>query len=366
MLIRFAILWAKSCWRSAISWAGLALCTIRAIYPIPNIVRSRTIIVLQLGQFGDMVLTLPLLDALRKCNPQAHLRVVTTPAGAAVAKAFGAQNEVLVPKFKGDCSIALDKADLIIHLRGGLRWVLGAYRRVRAGFVHGLPHRSALRWSPLVLLGIPLNRRVPEHQYATFVRIMQNLGLSMPQRPMIDFETPVIHRFWPSDVKYVAIHAGGNWLPRRWSEEKFFQVCAYLWHKHGLHTLLISAHETPALKDQLRMHNVPFHELNPENSVFSLAGMIKGATFFLGNDSGPAHLAAALNIPVVILYGPQDPRLFGVLSENQEQVKCYTFCSPCWQLDCPFSLIRCMNRISVGSVLASIASCAFDPVEKLS
>jgi len=354
-LVKLAALWAKSGWRSVVSWAGLALCTIRAMGPLRDICHCKSIVVVQLGHFGDMVLTLPLLDAIRKSNPKARIRVITTSAGAAVANAFGEGNEVLVPNSRVGCVSAFYGADFIIHLRGGLWWVFGAFREYKAGFVHGLPHRSALRWAPLLLMGIPINRRAPEHQYVTLMRRMQKFGLRMPQHPVLDVETNARPADWPSDIGYIIVHAGGNWRPRRWSEEKFYHVCASLWQKYGLRAVIISAHETPGLSERLRMNAIPLHELPPATTILNLAAMIKGASLFLGNDSGPAHLAAFLGVPCVVLYGPQDPRLFGVLSEKRKIVKGNAYCSPCWQIDCPHRHVRCMDSISVDSVLFAIS-----------
>jgi ADP-heptose:LPS heptosyltransferase len=294
------------------------------MWPRSGLKSSHCIVVLQLGHFGDMVLTLPLLEALKKHSPQALLRVVTTPAGAAVAGAFGAQDELLVPGSEVDCSCALDGADFIIHLRGGLRWVLRAFLSPRLGFVHGLPHSSLMRWAPLVLLGIPI-RQTPEHQYETVARRLAGLGVSMLRHPVLEVEGRTVLDDWPPDAKYVVIHAGGNWKPRRWSEEGFYHVCADLWQKRGLCTVLIAAHETPGLSARLQSAGIPFHALDPMPRVRHLAGVLRGAALFVGNDSGPGHLAAALGVPCVVLYGPQDPRLFGILSDTSAIVKGATF-----------------------------------------
>ena len=75
---------------------------------------------------------------------------------------------------------------------------------------------------------------------------------------------------------------------------------------------------------------------------------------YIGNDSGPAHLAAAVGKPVMAFYGPQEPTVFGALSKKNIWLKGEIYCSPCWQNICPFSANNCMHKISFPAALNSL------------
>ena len=78
-------------------------------------------------------------------------------------------------------------------------------------------------------------------------------------------------------------------------------------------------------------------------------GVLAQLSIFLSNDSGPMHLAAALGVPTLAVFGPTDPKETGPLGPRARYVREPVECSPCLYRDCPIDH-RCMERIGVERV----------------
>ena len=76
--------------------------------------------------------------------------------------------------------------------------------------------------------------------------------------------------------------------------------------------------------------------------------LVRKSDVFIGADSGPLHLAASLGCPVVGLYGPKDPVIYGPYSERGEVVQAGVHCQPCWKRRCEDPI--CMTRMTSESV----------------
>lgn len=88
----------------------------------------------------------------------------------------------------------------------------------------------------------------------------------------------------------------------------------------------------------------------PSSDVLDTAAMIQGAGLFVGNDSGPLHLAALLGVPVVGLFGPAPPERTAPFASRGVFMYRQVACSPCTQTTCAMPGNSCMNRIAVQEV----------------
>jgi heptosyltransferase-2 len=89
--------------------------------------------------------------------------------------------------------------------------------------------------------------------------------------------------------------------------------------------------------------------LQGKTSLGELMGVLSELSLFLSNDSGPMHLAAALGVPTLAVFGPTDPGETGPLGSRARFVRQPVECSPCLYRDCPIDH-RCMDRIGVDRV----------------
>ena len=354
----------QSVLRCAVSWGGYLLASLReSLSSIPNM--PARIAVVQLGHLGDIVLTAPLLRAIGEKYPAAAIDFITVEYSKEIAQGIIPANvNVLVynsSKYSrgvGGETTAPDlrSYNLVFYIRGDLRLLLNSFRNLTAGFISCLPWHNKLRWSFLYHLGIPL-RYSSRHQYEVFHKAATRIGVSLPKFPEVQLASE-----WNDESegelqatrnKYMVVHPGAPWPFRRWPAESFAAVCSAIQKKHGFKIVVIGGKDSSSLVDLLRAQSVDHVFLGESSHILRLAPVFKNCSVYLGNDSGPAHLAAACGASVVALYGPETPAVFGVKGKRVINVYDEAACSPCWQLSCPHGQ-KCLKSIKPEMVLSKI------------
>ena len=241
------------------------------------------IAVIRLRSLGDCVLTTPALALLKAHRPDLKISLIVEPRFAEI---FAGNPDV------NETRDSMTSADLVLNLHGGTRsMVLTALSRAkfRAGFAH---HRYSFIYSDKIptaqqILGVSRKVHTAEHLASAIF----HLGVPQQEIPRASlFADPP-----PTRRPYAVIHPFAATLAKTWPAERFLEVARNL----NLDPIFLAG-PTDDLK--------PFD--NFETSRGSLAetkSLLSGASLFLGNDSGPAHIAAAFGIPVVALFGPSDP-----------------------------------------------------------
>jgi ADP-heptose:LPS heptosyltransferase len=270
--------------------------------------------------------------------------------------------ETNVPEFFAVSPPNEQNTELIVHLRGDINAVRATWNHCSARFVCGLPRRSRLRWAPLYYLGLPAPPS-REHQYDTFRRMMRSLGIELPAWPRV-----MVRREWRESLteklrakgieqkRLAVLHLLAAWSPRAWPLERWHDICVHLREDLNLEVCLVGGPEDAAALAECLDMPFPVSVLAGELSLGELAALCERSVLFVGNDSGPAHLAAAAGARCVVIYGPQDAALFGVRSNKVVTVQGRSFCTPCWQTVCPFGRARCLDSISVDTVQSALRS----------
>jgi heptosyltransferase-2 len=142
------------------------------------------------------------------------------------------------------------------------------------------------------------------------------------------------------------LHPGASYGPaKRWPVTKYAELAALLQVRKKANILLVGSSEDTELAESIvsSMTKKPFN-LAGNTSLRLLAGLISQANLFITNDSGPMHMANALKIPVVAIFGPTDPKTTGPFQEPAIVIKKDAPCWPCRYRECPFDH-RCMINI---------------------
>ncbi|MDX8437998.1 glycosyltransferase family 9 protein [Mesorhizobium australafricanum] len=179
-----------------------------------------------------------------------------------------------------------------------LRWLERQPANVRAKpFGYGERHFLYRYLSPLEALGIDLHVRVPDIQPLPF-EMAKALAL--------------LDKFHLRPNAFVAVHAGASFPGRRWQPERFAAAIDRISAETGLSVVLVgSPDESEAAEKILAAAKTPIVNLVGALPLQTLPALLKQARLFLGNDSGPMHMAAAAGIPVVGLFGLQSPIRWG-------------------------------------------------------
>lgn len=146
---------------------------------------------------------------------------------------------------------------------------------------------------------------------------------------------------------------------RRWGIGKYTELARRLIKHHGLHIVLIGGAADQRAGDGI-VQELGSHVSNlaGKTSLRESASVIAQAVFFVGNDSGPAHLAAAVGTPLVVLSGADDPKETSPIARRKHLIYLsHLPCISCVKNQCPIkgeSRMRCMDDISVQMVLGAI------------
>ena len=244
--------------------------------------------VIRLRSLGDCVLTTPALALLRRHRPDLKITVVVEPRFAAIFEGNADVDEIRP---------GAARADLALNLHGGTRsMILTAACRagVRAGFAH---HRYSFLYSTKIptaqaILGVSRRVHTAEH----LASAMFFLGVPPAEIPRAKlFAAPA-----PDLPPYAVIHPFASAPEKTWPAERFTTVARHLRDRLGLEPVILAGpDDDPAAFSQFRVWR--------NEALARVKSLLSGAQLFVGNDSGPAHIAAAFGVSVVALFGASDP-----------------------------------------------------------
>jgi heptosyltransferase-3 len=245
--------------------------------------------VIRLRSLGDCVLTTPALALLKSHRPDLRIGVVVEERFAGVFEGNPDVDEILT-------GIAGWGARLALNFHGGTRsmMLMAASRApIRAGFAH---HAYSFIYNARIpraqeILG--LERRV--HTAEHLASAMFWLGVPRTEIPRAKLIAEPLQR-----EPYAVLHPFASAPDKAWPAERFAAVARHLRDAAGLEPVVLAG---PA-DDAASFQEFRVYRAAPLSVVKSV---MAGAQLFLGNDSGPAHIAAAFMVPLVVLFGPSDP-----------------------------------------------------------
>lgn len=251
------------------------------------------IAVIRLRSLGDCVLTTPAIALLKAHRPDLEISVVVEDRFRGV---FEGNPDIasLLPPDLG--AIARWRPRLTLNLHGGTRsmWLTLASRApIRAGFAHHA-------WSVLYNERIPraqqtLGKERPVHTAEHLASAMFWLGVPRTEIP----RAKLIAAPHSGKGNYAVIHAFASAPEKVWAAERFLAVARQLTESGLIPVFLAGPADDVSPFAEFEVHrNAPLSEVK---------SILSGAQLFVGNDSGPAHIAAAFGIPVVVLFGPSNP-----------------------------------------------------------
>lgn len=256
------------------------------------------VLVIRLRSLGDCVLTTPALALLKECRPDLRVGVVVEPRFAAIFEEIPVVEDILVPSWT---AAARWGAKLCLNLHGGTRSMAltaASSAPLRSGFVH-------FRGGALYNVRIPRAQEILGEERT--VHTAEHLAsavfyLGVPRRPIPRalLAAKLERRAQP----YAVIHPMASEPGKTWPAGRFFEVARHLEVECGIEPVFLGG---PGESVE------PFrrHALSVGQPLAKVKALIAGAALFAGNDSGPAHIAAAFGVPSLVLFGPSNPEIWG-------------------------------------------------------
>jgi heptosyltransferase-3 len=262
---------------------------------------------------GDCVLATPALQLLKNARPDLQIKVVVEDRFAAI---FGSGtllgNDTLPPTAAALRAFA---PRLCLNLHGGTRsarLTLLSGARFRAGFEIFRPGWIYNTPIPTAQQTLGITRRV--HTAEHMASAMFYLGVPIQEVPRAHLETAPGRSLYAPERRYAVIHAMAATPEKTWTSEGFLEVARQLERSQGLEVVFIGG---PG-EDLSRFGAYRTIE---GAALGELARLMRDAAFFVGNDSGPAHVAAAFGVPQVLIFGPSDSLVWAPWKTKAEVVK---------------------------------------------
>lgn len=261
---------------------------------LENLPSGAKVLIIRLRSLGDCVLTTPAIRLLKQHRPDLRLAVMVEDRFADVFRGNPDVNAVLPPH---PAAALVWNPRLTINFHGGSRsmWLtLASTARFRAGFGHF--RNRAIYNLPIPRAQDILHEDRTVHTVEHMASAMFWLGVPRTEIPRAIIHVPSL----PAEKPYAVIHALASAASKSWPATRFLEIARSL---HHLDPIFIGG---PG--DDL----TPFQEFRTErnDSLRDTLARIQGASLFIGNDSGPAHIAAACGVPLVVLFGESDPAIW--------------------------------------------------------
>jgi heptosyltransferase-2 len=312
---------------------------------------------------GDAILSLPAVQAVRSLYPDAHIAVLARPWVADIYR-FGdfADGIILYNKCSGlaaarerlrvagelrrrrfDCALLLQNAfdaALITAL---------ARIPVRIGYA-----RDARRWLLTHAVETPQSGQIPRHESFYYLELLRRAGWldSLPPRP-----EPSLNRITRQPEPVIGVSPGAAFgSAKRWLPERFAAAAAELARRCAATVSVFGSPGEHSLCDQvaleIRACGVEARNLAGATSLDEFIRLAARCMLFLTNDSGAMHVAAALGVPTVAVFGATDPEATSPLGPRVRLVREPVECSPCLLRECPIDH-RCMTRVTADRVVSA-------------
>jgi heptosyltransferase III len=260
--------------------------------------RGSRVAILRFRSLGDCVLTTPSLAILKRYRPDLRVAVVVEDRFRAIYEGNPDVDEILPPEL---ASLRRWKPALCLNLHGGTRsaWLTAASAaRYRAGFGH---YRHQFVYNVRIpraqqILGVERMVHTAEHLVSAIFYLGAPVG-EIPRARLVTGSAAL-------EARATAIlHPVAATPEKTWHAEGFVAVAVHL-KSSGLEPVFIGAagDDLSAFRAYRTISGAPLSQIKQ---------LLSTASLFVGNDSGPAHMAAAFGLPVVVIFGASDPAIWG-------------------------------------------------------
>ncbi len=341
-----------------------------------NLSDIKRLLIRSTNWIGDAVMTTPAVRAIRKNFPDARISILTKPWVAPVFSNSPYVDNLLIygdaGKHKG-LSGKLRLARELKEYRFDAAILLqNAFEAALITFFAGIPCRIGYNTDARAFLlthSVPCTPQIKKmHQTGYYLGILQGIGLKTDGLGLdlvVDkkyqkraAEILEEHGISMSD-RLVGINPSATFGPaKQWFPERYAGLSDKIHEILGARILLFGGPGDRELGRKIsKMMNYPPVDLSGKTDLGEAIALISMCNLFITNDSGLMHVAAALDIPLIAIFGSTNPVTTGPKGLNSRIVRIPVECSPCLKPKCPKGHLKCMDQIDVNMV--------FDVVKEL-
>jgi ADP-heptose:LPS heptosyltransferase len=313
------------------------------------------ILVLHPGGLGDIILSLPAIALLRRQWRSVNLTIAgnvdhLTPIMSGYAERVLSLSALPIHRLYTNEDLSPEETIFWRSYDRVVSWTGSGNLAFEKRMRELQPEACIGAWKP--------NRDDARHVSRLFA---DSLGLAIPsgkalEPARISLDPKVraegrrwlIEHGWSERDFLIAIHPGAGSTKKRWPTARFIELAWRLAVKEKRKLLVIEGPAEPGLARQIAQTlstGVLFSEAAP---LDLLAAVIESCHFFVGNDSGLAHLAAALDVPCLVLFGPTAPDHWAPLGLNVRSIRNQKYCEGC---ACGTNHHTCLENLTVEEII---------------
>jgi ADP-heptose:LPS heptosyltransferase len=272
------------------------------------------ILILRVGPLGETILTTPVIRALRRRFPKAHIAYMVAPGREDLVAANPNLNEVITyEKFVPELiyGVMRKSFQMAVVLQPTFRLVLHTFL-ARIPFRVGFETHSGGK--KLLHVAVPSN--TDQHETARYLDVVRGLGV-IPETDAPEIFVDEAAQRWTDDFlaqaqvspnrPRVGLNPGAGSRYRRWSPERFAQVGELLHQKHNAQVFITAGAWEGSLPHDVASLMTCSPIIVTGTTPMQLAALIQRFNLFISNDTGPMHMSTAVKTPTVALFGASNP-----------------------------------------------------------
>jgi lipopolysaccharide heptosyltransferase I len=340
-------------------------------------------LIIKLSSIGDIVHALPFLRTLRTNYPKAYIAWMIEERFQDLIKFNSDLDEVIPVRIKhwrkNLCLKSWNEINLIRNLLKDRKfdWTFDLQGLIKTGFIAlmiGAPNRAGFhRKNCRENINAWFNNRhskyisTSKHVIDLCLSQLSVLGNFHPQTEFkltIRAEDERVAETYISENRelvakpIVGINAGAGFPTKIWSIERYAQLADRLVEELGFSILLTWGPGEKEMTQKIAKSMKQKSWVAPATSITESIGLYKNLSLFVGSDSGPFHICAALGIPTVSIWGPTHPDRNGAYANNHTAVYHKLDCSFCWKRICPLGTMECMDKVTVKNIFDAVKTLA--------
>ncbi len=327
---------------------------------------------------GDAIMALPALRAIRGRFPDAKISILARPYVADIYRGQNICDELISCDPKGAHAgisgrerlaqeLRKQKFDVALLLQNAFD---AAWITWRAGISERIGYARDGRGLLLTKkIPVPKPREIPAHEQFYYLELVRRAGWidSLPDESFVKLDVSHEHRRQAEEtlssagvrqnVARIAIGSGASygsakcWPPNRFADF----VNRFRLHADPDVILFGTASEQKVSEEIAAGINGSSISLVGKTAIAALPALLSRCHLFVGNDSGAMHVAAAVGLPVVAIFGPTDPHGTAPITPRCTVVQEKPYCSPCFLRRCPIDH-RCMTSVRPEAVEAAASA----------
>ncbi|SKA10742.1 heptosyltransferase-2 [Trichlorobacter thiogenes] len=331
--------------------------------------KYHNILVRSVNWIGDAVMATPALMAVRETYPKARITLLANPMVGQLLQGHPAIDRVLVFDRKDEhngLAGRLRLARQLKHEQFDLALILpNSFDSALIPWLARIPQRwgKASDGRSLFLTKRFYEQNPPQdrHEVQYYCDLLRSFGISSPQSgPLLattlqeDDQAAALLALHgiPAEAMLLGINAGASFgSAKRWYPERFGEVARRLADEWNARIILFGGPDEVGIVNEIEQAlRGNCLNLAGKTTVRQLMALIKRCNFFVTNDSGPMHIAAAFGVPLVAIFGPTDHVGTAPCSDKAIIVRQTVDCAPCKLRVCPTDH-RCMTAVSIDDVV---------------